>query len=449
MDEAISTELGGDPIGIGKALLLFDSGQITDLHRFRCPDRLCQAPVLLKAPKSATYEPHYASCSAEECLGQHGKTRAPTNANSTDQYHHDECEYRSGKRHAGAKVGGRLLVAGDDIVLQSGLLIKVSGSAAAPGSAVACGGTGAPRNAYKTKSNMTLRALVDYTRVWEPIDFRNRELLVAGERRLTSHLFLCAEWLPDFEVRAGDVRWPRFMGPVKYFNASSIPHIVFGSATLRSNADSALPTLVWETRTDVPVVTVLDEKTFARSKFKRRFVDDLERVGWSAGKDVRCLAFVLGTVTAAGTGANRRLSVTPAGSFEDVFLIPESSMDLAKLRAALASFYERHAKFVTTRVPAAPPLPPPSVVTVPLRLGSPVTAKPAHRVHQPLPPPPSYAADQRARYSPVSQHANPRTTKKREDYDRANDGFNVFALAAIAAAAVAAVALAIRFLLAG
>lgn len=308
MDEAYCIT-SGCTVGVFSAIRLMNAREIPSRRAFQCADDSCRAHTVLKADRSTKRSPYFSAVG-----------------------HSSDCEYAS--RSGGARTGATELALRGDLELTPGSFAPIAGNSSSTMS------TFGPNASWTmVSSHLTIRALVDVMQAWSPHQFRTLQVTVLRSERRVSHLFLRASWLAHFNISHDSVRWPRWMGPAKFADATKNAHVVFGEAIVESGFEYP-PAIAWLTDDsgDRAVRMASDPVLFARSKFCRRFGRDLASVGWTAGKSARCIAVVLCTARSGPTG---EVALYPAGSYEDVLLLPSGSTHMVRLYAALAAYESR------------------------------------------------------------------------------------------------------------
>jgi hypothetical protein len=348
MEEAIYTPTG-DVIGVSNGLRILNLAENPKEARydFVCADELCRCAVMLKAMgPSAKVFPHFAR-------------RTPKDK------HAPECEYAEGG--GGGRKGGSPFELSGRFTLILGAK-QPSAAPSMPGpvnAASAAPSERAPR--------LTLRALLDLMPSWLPAEMRGTHLSVAGKERALSHLIVRAAWIAHFDVRHGSVRWPSWMGAVTYPDVSDTPHIIIGPATVQGGV-AAAPTIRWVHATGGrEVVCEPDRELYRQSRFQRRLDRDLARVGCTPAAAAGCVAAVLGTARAAGS----RVLISPARSYDDVYVIPAADLDLGHLDSlveALDARFRAHLE-ASLRAPERPPEP--RIPPLPARPARPEPSRPA------------------------------------------------------------------------
>ena len=207
-------------------------------------------------------------------------------------------------------------------VYLSGDLTLDPGGESAPSKAAARGsGSPAPLRTPRVPINerLKLRSLVDYMVGWNSRTIARASIDLQGKPRLLRTLFVPAHWLPEFDLRNGRVRWPEWVGKVRYFDATAFAVIAYGEAELVDvRADLPAIRFMQPALQRRGVAASLDEKLYERSAFQRRFARDLAATGWVRGKTVRAYAYVMGTVRMDATYVRVDLLTT----FENVRIFP-------------------------------------------------------------------------------------------------------------------------------
>jgi hypothetical protein len=347
MEEALHTPTG-EVIGVNKGLRILNVAENPKAARyeFSCADELCRCAAMLKAIEpSAKVFPHFAR-------------RTPKDK------HTPECEYAEGG--GGGRKGGSTVELSGRFTLTLGAKQGCGAPSTSPPEDTA-------REAPSERaSRLTLRALLNLLPTWSPAEMRGTHLSVAGKERALLHLFVRAAWIAHFDVRYGSVRWPSWMGTVTYPDVSDAPHIIFGPATVEGGARAA-PAIRWDATGGREVVCEADVELYRQSRFQRRLDRDLANVGCTPGVGAKCLAAVLGTARVVGP----RVLISPARSYDDVYVIPAADLDLEHLDSLIEALDGRFRANLEARSRAPERTPEPRIPPSPARPARPEPLRPA------------------------------------------------------------------------
>jgi hypothetical protein len=353
-------------IGVNEGLRILTCAEDPKAARyeFSCADDLCRCAAMLKAIEpTAKVFPHFAR-------------RTPKDKHSA------QCEYAEGGG------GGRKGATTVELSGRFTLTLGAKQSGGAPSTPLVGAASAAPS---ERASRLTLRALLGLLPAWSPAEMRGTHLSVAGKERALSHLFVRAAWIAHFDVRYGSVRWPSWMGAVTHSDVSTAPHIIIGPATVEAGV-AAAPTIRWDATGGREVVCEADAALYRQSRFQRRLDRDLANVGCTPGAGAKCLAAVLGTARAVGP----RVLISPARSYDDVYVFPAADLDLGHLdsliealdvlfRANLEARAHAPARTPEPRIPPLPARPARAEALRPAPTAPPVIAPPPHSARL-LPP---------------------------------------------------------------
>jgi hypothetical protein len=305
------------------------AGRAVDEHAYMCPEfdagRGCRCPLqLIGYGTDSKVEAHFKSCKKVDCVTNAGHAKELASRPSAL---HAGCDFGAAERDDRGPDENSAEIDRSRVRLLHGAIIGPRHAAAATSAESAAGGVGVA-TVKKGHSNWRLWRVLTELRHYK--DARGA---------LTAPVFEVDAEIRDidsvfFDVAAlGGLRplGERFhlMAPGRYAagtDFSETKHVFFGPARLKPRADS-FAEIEFDARPDIGPVALgvrafLDEGLRDKSHNVKRLVTAMADLGWTpaAPRPVECYAFVFGTLRRA-RGALRGLTIEPARSFEDVWIM--------------------------------------------------------------------------------------------------------------------------------